>query len=175
MKVEKGLTMFYTKEDELSNWYMRNFKIKSITFNCGEQAMMYSKAMLFGDHNVAQEILDAKHPWEHKRLGKKVKGFVQEVWDDRCVPIVRTVSFHRCSQHKDIKDLLIAARGTTIVEASGTDRLWGVGFTENDPRIHQRELWGKNLLGFIHMDNCERLYQLEIRRQNERSSEPGMG
>ncbi|MDU8350357.1 NADAR family protein [Pseudomonas syringae pv. actinidiae] len=175
MKVEKGLTMFYTGDDVLSNWYMRDFKIKDITFNCGEQAMMFSKARLFGDDKIAQEILKAKYPRDHKRLGKKVGGFVQKVWDEKCVPIVRAVNLHRCSQHKDIKEVLLAARGTTIVEASGSDRIWGVGFTEDDPRIHQRELWGQNLLGYAHMDNCERLFQLEMRRQQEKSSQLGMG
>lgn len=175
MKVEKGLTMFFTAEDEFSNWYLRDFTMKGITFNCGEMAMMFSKSMLFGDKDTAAKILKEKNPKYQKALGKQVRGFVQSIWDERSSPIVRTISLHRISQHEDMKKLLLSTMGTTIVEASKYDRIWGVGFSENDPRIHNRELWGLNKLGYAHMENREYLFKLEQRKKLEREGRSGPG
>lgn len=45
--------------------------------------MMYRKALLFGDAEVAERIMLAITPKEHKALGRKVKNFDGTVWDAR--------------------------------------------------------------------------------------------
>lgn len=43
--------------------------------------MMVSKARLFGDAEIAAQMLDTVDPKAHKALGSKVRGFKGEVWD----------------------------------------------------------------------------------------------
>ena len=45
--------------------------------------------VLFGDCQIAEKILKTKDPRKIKSLGRKVKGFTDEVWDDNCLQIVR--------------------------------------------------------------------------------------
>ena len=42
----------------LSNWYLSEFSLDGITFSSMEQYMMYQKAVLFEDADIAAQILD---------------------------------------------------------------------------------------------------------------------
>jgi len=172
MRTERGFTMFFTAEDMFSNWYIRDFKVKGITFNCGEQYMMFAKAKLFGDEKVAQEIMLEMDPKKQKALGRKVSGFVQAVWDEKCVPIMIAGLTPKFLQHKDIGDALVKTEGTILVEASPSDKIWGCGLGQSNPRIFDKDNWpGQNLLGDRVLTKI-RSYMIERRLAFE---SPGLG
>ena len=50
--------------------------------------MMYFKALLMGDDEVAEKILATKGPGEAKALGREVKNFDQPLWDENCDGVV---------------------------------------------------------------------------------------
>lgn len=50
--------------------------------------MMWCKAVLFDDHEVAEQVLDAAHPHAAKALGRRVRGFDQLVWEQRRFDLV---------------------------------------------------------------------------------------
>ena len=58
-----------------SQWYDAYFEVDGVQYHTTEQYMMASKARLFGDEETLREILYAYSPAEHKKLGRKVKGF----------------------------------------------------------------------------------------------------
>ncbi len=150
MRTEKGFTLFFSKNDKFSNWYIRDFTVKNITFNCGEQYMMYAKAMLFGDQEMAQKILAAKDPAEQKKLGRQVRGFDHSIWENRSAQILASGLMQKFKQHDDFKQLLLSTEGNILVEASKWDKIWGVGLDEKDPRILDPYQWqGENRLGKV--------------------------
>ena len=58
--------------------------------------------------------------------------------------------FFQFFQNPELKEALLSTAGTTMVEASPFDRIWGIGLTEKNPHAQDRNQWrGRNLLGKI--------------------------
>ena len=144
-------TFFFRSYSPFSNWYKCEIKEFDKKFTCVEQYMMYHKALLFNDKEVANQIYSIGYnPKAYKELGRKVKGFNQTVWDKNKVQIVKMGCILKFTQNSNLKDILLKTKGTQLVEASPYDRIWGVGLSEDDERIHDSKNWkGLNLLGKI--------------------------
>lgn len=131
-----------------SNWHKSEFDYLGIWFKTAEQAMMYEKAMLFDDIEIAKQILQTDDPSEQKKLGRKVKNFDSKIWDATKVQIVKEILKCKFSQNDDLYDELLKYEGFEFVEASPYDKIWGIGFHENDA-LDNVDKWGENLLGKI--------------------------
>ncbi len=57
-------------------------------YHTTEQYMMASKARLFGDDEVFDEIMETSNPHDYKKLGRKIRGFEQEPWNAKKYDIV---------------------------------------------------------------------------------------
>lgn len=146
------MTFFFGADDPLSNWYIKEFTVKSIVFNCNEQLMMFCKAKLFGDEECAQKILLEREPREQKALGRTVRGFDEKIWDEKREHYVYVGSLAKFQQNPLLGDYILATGDTELVEASPYDCIWGVGLSANDPRIHNKKNWrGPNRLGKVQM------------------------
>jgi ribA/ribD-fused uncharacterized protein len=142
----EAFTFFW--KHRLSQWHPARFVVGGIAFNCAEQYMMYAKAMLFGDRDAGERILVAESPREQQAIGRTVRGFDESVWMLFREGIVFAGNYARFDQNADQRELLFATRGTTLVEASPHDRVWGIGLLADDPRASIRAEWqGLNLLG----------------------------
>lgn len=131
-----------------SQWHPSPFVIDGVTYNCAEQYMMAEKARLFGDEHNENLIMSNVSPALQKRLGREVRGFKDDVWKAKAQAIVKRGSKAKFSQNPDLRDGLLATAGTTLVEASPDDRLWGIGLKAKDPRAWKRGTWrGENWLG----------------------------
>lgn len=85
-----------------------------------------------------------------KALGKKVKNYDDAIWIENRERIVEEGNFAKFSQNADLKEALLATKGTTLVEASPYDTIWGIGLKEDDVRAKNVATWrGLNLLGKI--------------------------
>jgi hypothetical protein len=146
----------------LQQWYPSPFIEKDPKtggtrhFKTSEQYMMYHKALLMGDTEIADETLKAETPGEAKGLGRKVKGFDQEKWNSNCDRIVEEGQYLKFGQNKELGKVLLGTGEREIVETSPNDKLWGVGFNSEDALDHISE-WGENKLGKALMRARERL------------------
>jgi ribA/ribD-fused uncharacterized protein len=109
---------------------------------------MWKKAMFFGDIETAYKIAHCKGPAEAKRLGRKVKNFDQQIWNQESFQIMVDVNTAKYQQKPRLKELLLSTGNKTIVEASPFDSIWGIGLHWEDDRVLNKEEWkGLNLLG----------------------------
>src|SRR5262249_34939581 len=111
----------------ISQWHPSAFEVAGVRFAFAEQFMMYSKALLFGDRDTAAKIMAAGTPREQKKLGREVRNFDPKTWDLFREGIVYSGSYAKFTQDADLLAELLATRGTTLVEASPYDRVWGIG------------------------------------------------
>lgn len=135
-----------------SQWYRSNFEIDGVTYNCAEQYMMAMKATVFGDFETLTKIMSAKHPSEQKALGRLVKGFRYEVWDKLAKALVYRANIAKFTADPALKSYILGTGDFELVEASPTDRIWGIGLAEGHPDIEDRSKWqGTNYLGVVLM------------------------
>lgn len=143
-------TFFFRPEAVFSQWHPARFELGGNVFGCAEQYMMHGKAILFGDAEIAAEILEAASPGQHKALGRKVRGFDERTWKQHRERIVADGSRGKFTQNPALRQALLDTAGTELVEASPFDRIWGIGLAASDPRADDPARWrGQNLLGKI--------------------------
>lgn len=157
LHVVTALSVLFWEAPSFGNWTLVVFRMDapdpsapSITFTSSEQAFMYWKAILFGDEASARRILATNDSRQQKKLGRGVKGFDQKVWDKEALPLMVRVLTAKFSQHPGWRALLLSTGDKQLIEASPTDKLWGVGMTAaqvikagEDPKAFK----GDNLLG----------------------------
>jgi len=138
----------------LSNWYPARFtearEGKTLEFHNSEQYFMYEKAKAFGDEETAMRILfEGKDPKQAKSLGRKVKGYSDEVWDKMRYKVMVRANLLKYLQNKDLEKLLLNEEfdGKNFVEASPIDRIWGIGCDEATALDDESNWNGQNLLG----------------------------
>ena len=133
-----------------SQWHTSPFIIEGKTYMTAEQYMMYCKAMFFDDVDVALQIMETENPREQKALGRKVSSFDADSWSNVAQAIVKEGTRAKFSQNPDLLEKLVATVGTTLVEASPYDKIWGIGLRETDLKCLDRSTWrGTNWLGEI--------------------------
>ncbi|MDE6591718.1 MAG: NADAR family protein [Oscillospiraceae bacterium] len=136
----------------LSNWYLSDFVFGGVKFTSGEQYMMYRKAMVFGDTDIAGEILETDNVGKIKALGRSVKNYDEKVWDGLRQVIVYKGLVQKFAQNEDLKKKLLDTGENILAECAVQDKIWGIGLSIKDERrLDMNEWQGRNLLGFALM------------------------
>ncbi|KAI6899556.1 hypothetical protein KC318_g10465 [Hortaea werneckii] len=158
----------------LCQWYPSPFVAPQVhpthVFGCAEQYMMYRKALVLatpsepddadstnaatadaekGDReNLPNRILSASEPGKQKSLARSVKFSLAQFkeWERIKFDVVLEGSLLKFSQNEELKAKLLATGVLELVEASPTDRTWGIGFAAEFAESCRDE-WGSNLLG----------------------------
>lgn len=162
---ESNFIGFYdeTKENGyLSNWYKASFEYAGRKFAHAEQFMMYQKMMTFGHPEIAEKILETDDQYGCKQLGKsKISNWDSDLWDKIRYQIVKRGIKAKFFQNKDLAEKLLSTGDKLLAECSGSDKNWGIGISDNDPRRFDVSNWsGQNLLGRCLMDVREEFRKL---------------
>ena len=128
-----GGPIFFFREFEepygfLSQWYPCSFTAPpplsvgtaavQMTFLTTEQYMMYQKAILFNDPEIADQIMLEPTAGRQKALGRKVKGFDHKKWDMEKEKIVEEGNWWKFTQPKegDMRNMLLETGHRELVE-----------------------------------------------------------
>lgn len=161
-KKELNYTMFWGHQPApdgsitkscFSQWWKSEFRSSITTYCCMEQYMMARKAELFGDEEIHQQILQCSAPKQIKALGRKVRNFDEEMWNEVKYSIVLNGNYRKFTQNKELREFLLSTGDSIIVEASPYDGIWGIKMKLTDENIQNPLKWkGENLLGFALME-----------------------
>ena len=139
---------FWQAGSPFSQWHVSNYQCNGYDFVCAEQGMMHSKALLFGDEEIAAQILETSSPRKMKSLGRKVRGFDDKMWNRHRERIVYEHNVAKFSQNEKLLRVLLKTGDRELVEASPQDAIWGIGLHESDAVRCTVDRWpGLNLLG----------------------------
>ena len=136
----------------MSNWFpviLETFSdINGVDrFYNTEGYMMYQKAILFGDYEIANTILTTRDPKTLKKLGRQVSGFVQGIWNQHKFNIMVDGLTYKF-KNPMLRRMLLATGDQMLVEASPKDKIWGIGLSAKEASNIPMEEWpGENLLG----------------------------
>jgi len=124
-----------------------------IEFTSSEQMFMWFKAVFFRDEEMVGKILQSQTPQEARDLGQLVRNYVDEEWDKVRVDRMRIAVRYKFYQNENLRKQLMDTRydGKTFVEASYYDRIWGIGYNQDEAMNHL-DNWGRNELGKILTD-----------------------
>ena len=136
----------------LSNFY----RVDGDPGRTSEKIFMINKAVTFNDKVSFEKINACNDPMQCKMLGRKVKGYKQEVWDQRRYPAMMNALLWKYGGCEKFRDTMTDTGNKIIVEASPDDRIWGIGFSEADAMDNESD-WGLNLLGKCLMELRERV------------------
>jgi ribA/ribD-fused uncharacterized protein len=133
-----------------SQWHATPFVLDGLSMATAEQWMMYAKASLFGDGDIARQILETPDPSLQKRLGQMVSGFDNDIWDRWKIDIVYQGNIAKFAQNAGALRQLRNTENAMLVEANPRDWVWGSGLAIGDPDVLVPNNWrGQNLLGQI--------------------------
>lgn len=136
----------------LSQWFPAAFEAGNVRYPTAEHYMMAQKALLFRDYMIFEQIVSADNPGKAKALGRRIAGFDEAVWCENRERIVYEGNLAKFGQHDDLKKFLLETGNKVLVEASPTDRVWGIGLAAGSPDVAHPSRWpGLNLLGFALM------------------------
>lgn len=152
MRVTDKYVFFYTWKDFLSNFHSVSFMYKGELFRNSETALVWMKARYFGAEDLARRALFSQTPSTVKTIGRSARLTQhQEEWDKVKGDICYDILLAKFKAPK-MKQLLLETGTRILVEASPSDITWGVGLSQDDPKIDDPANWkGENLLGELLM------------------------
>lgn len=151
IQANNQFVFFWLPDEEngyLSQWYQAKMIIDGVEYANCEQYMMAKKALAMGDIEYYGEIMKETDPQTIKNLGRAIRGFDSEKWNQCKNKIIYDGNYAKFSQNDELKDRLIATGDAILAEASQYDLIYGIGYFAHEPEARQPEKWkGESLLG----------------------------
>uniref|UniRef100_A0A915B721 NADAR domain-containing protein n=1 Tax=Parascaris univalens TaxID=6257 RepID=A0A915B721_PARUN len=168
VRLEDGrrCTLFHSTLSPFSNYYRCKFRVDdadsatSNYFISSKQYIMYRKALLFGDIEIAKAIMMEREPRKVKALSLSLRKYNGTKWNAMNDEEMRRGLVAKFAQNDHLRRMLLLTGDSLIAECSGKERIWGNGLKFNDVRARDQKKWkGRNKLGLLLMDVREMLRQ----------------
>ena len=155
-----NITFFF--QGPFSSWHRCEFVVDDIKFSSTKQYLMYHKAAMFGDFEIANKILKEPDPKKQKALARTVHKFDMNRWNDESSSIMFRGNYYKFLQNKRLYDMLLNTYPAQIAEANPYDEWWGCGLDEKSAKATAVNKWpGMNVLGIVLTDLRDHLINEE--------------
>ena len=149
-----------------SQWCKSPFKVGDVKYNCAEQYMMAEKARFFDAQEILKLIMRERHPRDQKAWGRTVPNFDAKKWEAVARDVVYEANWAKFCQNKGLEYELLS-NDKILVEASPTDRIWGIGIDVLEAPDVEVENWkGTNWLGQVIMKVREDIKNNHTKSEN---------
>jgi ribA/ribD-fused uncharacterized protein len=121
-----------------------------LRFYNAEHAILYIKALIFGDRKSMRLIYEARTRKEVRKYGKEISGYDRDIWHDRASYAIYYAVEKRFDQDEDFKHAVLDKynNGLSFVYCSPFDKVLGNGLhLSNSSSDHEEKWHGKNLYG----------------------------
>ena len=109
-------------------------------------------ASTFKDTDSYNKIMAEEDPSVIKKLGKQVKNFDQNVWNQLKDDVMEKALKEKFDQNAFIRGKLLSTKGKMIGEATASDKYWGTGQNLFSKFALDNTTWtGQNKLGKLLM------------------------
>jgi ribA/ribD-fused uncharacterized protein len=148
VKQSGDVTIFFTGQSPLSNFYESIFTQGGRRYLSVEQYLSYQKALLFDSPEVAEQIMTMRDPKLMKQKVRRPKHYDDAIWIDKVPGILRTALEAKFIQNEHLKEALLATNDTIIGEANPSDLQFGIGMSLTNKHSLDNTKWrGVNLHG----------------------------
>jgi ribA/ribD-fused uncharacterized protein len=142
----------------LAPWTPTPFETSAGRFGSAEQHFMHAKALLFDDRPIAERIMRAVSPGQARELGRRVRGFREDVWLAKRARLMDDANRAKFCALPELSAYLLSTWPAVLVQASALDTVWGSGLDLDDSFLPRPGEWpGRNLVGFSLMKVREEL------------------
>lgn len=132
-----------------SQLYPSKFRENKNVFSNVRQYVLYHKALLFQDNEIAEKILTTLDPLLFEQYEKSIRNFNQNRWDANKEYIVASGTYYKFSQNSNLRNTICQTpKDCVFVEANPYNRIWGIGYDMYNA-MNNQEKWGENLYGKI--------------------------
>ena len=108
---------------------------------------------MFEDEETARKILESDDPQKIKKLGRQVRNFDDQTWNEIKYSLVLNGNYNKFTHSDELRRFLLSTGDSVLVEASPYDCIWGIGLgADSDDAQDPRKWRGENLLGFALME-----------------------
>ena len=105
--ISDDVVLFWHPPSVFSQWTLSPFTVDLVEYNCAEQFMMASNARLFGDDTALSATLASDNPRETKRLGRHVRHFDHDLWQQECKNSALRGNLAKLSQNEKTRVALV--------------------------------------------------------------------
>ena len=80
-----------------SQWFESPFTVENTVYPTAEHWMMAQKALLFGDEESYNKVINTPNPKDVKSIGRQIKNYDDAIWNKSKYDIVKTGNIDRKS------------------------------------------------------------------------------
>ena len=152
---EKPVLFFNAGEDKgeyqaFSNEAPYAIEVEGVRYPTVEHYYQAMKAKTFEDKEMEDKIQATPSAKAVKTLGKKVKNFAEEVWNDKRQEVMLRGIKAKFAQHPELQTKLKETGSRPIGYANPRNTFWGIGTSMGLEKAQDFEKWrGQNKLGKI--------------------------